>query len=219
VTTLRWRTMSPARLSVFLDFDGTITKADTGVHLLERLAPARWHDIEALYDSGDIGSRECIQLQWALIRSERPEIEAVAREVAIDEGFERLVKSLRSVGAEVTILSDGFGLRVEEVAEMVGVRAVTNRVDWRSGSVTFPNGDPSCECAGCGVCKRAPIREAKRRGRTTVLVGDGISDEKAASVADVVFAKGDLAEWCEREGLPFVRFTSLVDVHDHMSNW
>ena len=34
-----------ARASVFLDFDGTVTLADTGVHALERLASDRWREI------------------------------------------------------------------------------------------------------------------------------------------------------------------------------
>jgi 2-hydroxy-3-keto-5-methylthiopentenyl-1-phosphate phosphatase len=207
-----------AELSVFLDFDGTITKADTGVHLLERLAPSKWHDIEALYDSGVIGSRECITREWSLLVADRSVLEELAGEIPIDEGFDVLVRALCSVGAEVMIVSDGFGLRVEEIGEMAGVPVLTNRVDWESGSITFPNGDPSCECATCGVCKKAPIREAKQRGRTTVMVGDGVSDVKAAAEADVVFAKGYLAKWCAERGVPFVPFASLVDVHDRLAS-
>ena len=50
------------------------------------------------------------------------------------------------------------------------------------------------------------------RGRDTVLVGDGTSDRKAALLADVVFAKGSLAEWCAASGVPYVPFTTLDDV-------
>ncbi|HXY44834.1 MAG TPA: hypothetical protein VEH29_11650, partial [Acidimicrobiales bacterium] len=81
-----------------------------------------------------------------------------------------------------------------------------------SWTVTFPNEDPSCECALCGACKRAPMREASARGRTTVLVGDGASDVKAANVADVIFAKDDLAKWCTANGVPFSPFSRLTDV-------
>src|SRR5207253_11380993 len=45
--------------SVFHDFDGTATAADTGVHLLERLAPNEWRTLDAEYLAGRMGSREC----------------------------------------------------------------------------------------------------------------------------------------------------------------
>jgi 2-hydroxy-3-keto-5-methylthiopentenyl-1-phosphate phosphatase len=62
------------------------------------------------------------------------------------------------------------------------------------------------------VCKQAPIKEARYRHRTTVLVGDGISDRKAAMLAEVVFAKGSLASWCDLSGVAYEPFTTLADV-------
>ncbi|MGH9029734.1 MAG: HAD-IB family phosphatase [Acidimicrobiales bacterium] len=203
--------------SVFLDFDGTITLADTGVHLMERLAPPSWLEIEARYKSGAIGSRECLVEQWSMLPGDRTLIETVAGEVPVDEGFTGLVEFLRSAGAEVTIVSDGFGIRVGEIAREARIAALTNEVDWASGTILFPNGDPSCECAACGVCKRGPIREAKRRGQNTILVGDGASDMKAAAEADVVFAKDSLAEWCTAAGVAFRRFANLSEVSAQLS--
>jgi 2-hydroxy-3-keto-5-methylthiopentenyl-1-phosphate phosphatase len=45
-----------------------------------------------------------------------------------------------------------------------------------------------------------------------VLVGDGASDRKAALLADVVFAKGALADWCDLNGIATRRFANLDDV-------
>jgi 2-hydroxy-3-keto-5-methylthiopentenyl-1-phosphate phosphatase len=202
--------------SVFTDFDGTITKVDTGVHVMERLAPSGWRALESLYDSGEIGSRECITREWSMISADRSLIEAVSHEVTLDEGLISLAEFLRAEGAELTILSDGFGLRVEEVGKWAGVPVVSNRVDWTTRSIVFPFGDASCECALCGVCKKAPIRDAKRRGRITILVGDGESDMKAATEADVVFAKDRLALWCAAEGVRFLSFSSLGDVLEQL---
>ncbi len=53
---------------------------------------------------------------------------------------------------------------------------------------------------------------AINRHATTVLVGDGASDAKAAEIADFVFAKGTLADWCAREGIAHQRFTDLFDL-------
>lgn len=201
-----------SQLSVFLDFDGTLTTFDTGVHLLERLAPPAWRAISEAYRRGEIGSRECLVDEWALLPHDRARVCAVADEVPLDPGARPLVHALRRAGAEVTIVSDGFGIGVAEVARDLGVPALTNLVDWDSGALEFPHEERCCPCSTCGTCKQAPIKDARRRGRRTLIVGDGASDRKAALLADTVFAKGALAAWCARAGIAFERFDRLADV-------
>jgi 2,3-diketo-5-methylthio-1-phosphopentane phosphatase len=202
-----------ADTSVFLDFDGTITRRDTCVHLLERLAPADWRRFSDAYAAGTIGSRECIQEEWALVRDAGEDVlRAVAAEVSVDPSFLALVGGLRAAGADVTVVSDGFGFHAEAVCQNAGVPVITNAVEWSTGELTFPNLDRCCPCSTCGTCKQAPIKEAGRRGRTTVFVGDGISDRKAALLADVLFAKDDLADWCDEAGVDYRPFATLADV-------
>ena len=198
--------------SVFLDFDGTVTLADTGVHALERLASDEWREISAAYSRDEIGSRECLLDEWALLPNDEDRVRAVVDEVPIDPGARPLVEALHVAGAEVTIVSDGFGIGVDDVATELGVPALSNRVDWGTGRLEFPHEDRCCPCSTCGTCKQAPIKDARRRGRLTVLVGDGTSDRKAALLAAVVFAKGSLADWCDDAGVEHRRFDTLADV-------
>jgi 2-hydroxy-3-keto-5-methylthiopentenyl-1-phosphate phosphatase len=201
-----------ARTSVFVDFDGTISMRDVGMHVLDRLAAPEWWALHDAYDAGEIGSRECISGQWALVEASEEQARAVAREVALDTGFEPLVDGLRGAGAEVTVVSDGFGFYVEEVCDALGVRVLTNTVDFATGELLFPHEDRCCPCSTCGVCKQAPIKDARHRGQSTVLIGDGTSDRKAALLADVVFAKDELATWCSANAVRHVRFGCLDDV-------
>jgi HAD superfamily phosphoserine phosphatase-like hydrolase len=198
--------------AVFLDFDGTVTTHDSGVHLLERLASARWREIDRDYERGEIGSRECLLDEWALLPKDEATLRAVAREVPIDPDFPALVGDLRAAGAEVAVVSDGFGFYATEVGTAVGVPVLTNEVDWATGELRFPHEDRCCPCSSCGTCKQAPLKDARHRGRTTVLVGDGTSDRKAALLADVLFAKGSLARWCHANDVRFVEFETLAEV-------
>jgi HAD superfamily phosphoserine phosphatase-like hydrolase len=201
-----------AATSVFLDFDGTISTADVGVHLLERLAPAAWHDVEAEYQAGVIGSRVCLLDEWNLLPDDRELLRSVAAEVPLDPGADALVAGLLAAGAEVSIVSDGFGFYAEDACAHLGIPLLTNTVDWATGRLEFPHEDRCCACSSCGTCKQAPIKDARHRGRTTVLVGDGTSDRKAALLADVVFAKDGLAQWCRGNAVRFEPFVSLADV-------
>jgi 2,3-diketo-5-methylthio-1-phosphopentane phosphatase len=200
------------RTAVFVDFDGTITVTDSGVHLLERLGSSRWRDISDAYARGEIGSRECLLDEWELLPRDEAQLRAAAREVELDPGFAPLLEALRGAGAQVTVVSDGFGFHAEEVCTAIGVPVLTNRVDWATGELEFPHEDRCCPCSTCGICKQAPIKDAQHRGFTTVLVGDGTSDRKAALLADVVFAKGPLARWCARNGVAHISFQTLDDV-------
>ena len=199
--------------SVFLDFDGTVTTVDTGVHLLTRLADgAAWRPIAEAYARGEIGSREALVQEWALLPRDAALLQSVAGEPALDPGFEPLVATLREAGAEVVVVSDGFGFPARAVCAALGVSCVTNDVDWATFSLTFPNEDRCCPCTTCGTCKQAPIKDARARGRRTVLVGDGTSDRKAAALADVLFAKDGLAYWCDAAGVDYEWFDCLDDV-------
>ena len=205
--------MELASCSVFLDFDGTITVADTGVHLLQRLGADGWRAIDELYAAGAIGSRECLEREWALLPKDEAVLRTAVAEVELDPGLEPLLECLRAGGAEVVVVSDGFGFYAQEVCARMSLPLVTNVVDWARGRLEFPNLDRCCACSSCGTCKQAPIKEARRRGRTAVFVGDGVSDRKAALLADVLFAKGPLAEWCELAGVEHRPFDSLAEVH------
>ena len=199
--------------AVFLDFDGTISTADVGVHLLERLGAPEWHDVEAEYEAGEIGSRACLLDEWDLLPRNRELLRSVAAEVPFDPDTEPLVTGLRAAGAEVSVVSDGFGFYATERLAHLGIPVLTNAVDWDRGALEFPYEDRCCACSSCGTCKQAPIKDAKHRGLTTVLVGDGASDQKAALLADVLFAKDGLARWCDVAGVPYHPFTTLADVH------
>jgi 2-hydroxy-3-keto-5-methylthiopentenyl-1-phosphate phosphatase len=139
-------------------------------------------------------------------------LRAVSAEVPLDGHFETLVDALAEAGAEVTIVSDGFGFVAADVGAAVGVEVRTATVDWSTGRLGFPFGDSSCPCARCGTCKQAALRQAAARGRTTVFVGDGTSDRLAAPLADVLFATDALARWCDDNAVAYHPFLSLGEV-------
>jgi len=202
--------MDLANSSVFFDFDGTITLIDTGEYLLERLASPEWRRYDELFNREIIGSRECLIAQFTMLPRDEILLRKIALEVPVDPGFGDVVEFLREGGAEVTVLSDGFGLFVAE--RCPGVKVLTNEPDIASGTISFPNFRADCDCAQCGTCKRKPIEEARARDRLTIMIGDGTSDRHAARSADLVFAKGSLASWCSNNGIVFTEFQTIRDV-------
>jgi 2,3-diketo-5-methylthio-1-phosphopentane phosphatase len=205
-------------LHIFIDFDGTISVEDIGIRLLNRFAAGRYEEIDRAYERGEIGSRECLDAEWALLQNvDNETLIDAASEVGLDSGFSQLVALSHQMGASLTVVSDGFGIYVRSRIGFPDVAVVTNdRSNGRQG--LYPHANENCTCGRCGTCKKAPIEAARSQGKKTIFIGDGTSDRHGARIADIVFAKERLITWCEREGVPYRPFQSLADVVEELEN-
>jgi 2-hydroxy-3-keto-5-methylthiopentenyl-1-phosphate phosphatase len=202
------------RLHFAIDFDGTITWEDTTDVLLDRRADPAWLDVEKEWLAGRIGSRECLARQAALIRATPEELGATLMDVAIDPDFAPFVAAASRAGATMQVVSDGFDRCILPLLERAGLQlpVTCNRLSPIEGNrwaAEFPSFTPDCQSMS-GVCKC----QAARTKRMLVLIGDGRSDFCLASRADVVLAKGKLADHCAENNYPFQPITSFADVLD-----
>ncbi len=207
--------------SIVVDFDGTISIDDVSDGLFEAFAEPGWKEIDLEFERGDIGSKECIERQVALLRGSLEELEAFAVDrFPVDPTFAPFVAWARAAGIDVSVASDGVGLHVRPLLDSVGLGdlpVVTNRAvpggRWR---MEFPYGH--AECVFCGTCKMNATLEARARSGPVAFVGDGHSDRFGALYADVVFAKRYLAGYCRDEGVPFVEWETFDDVRAAVEN-
>ena len=82
-------------LHFFLDFDGTIATSDVVDMVLEKFADKKWRDIEKEWQSGKIGSRECLTRQIELLKAEPGQIaELIFRKAAESSHRSKLCNSL-----------------------------------------------------------------------------------------------------------------------------
>lgn len=200
------------RLHFAIDFDGTIALEDTTDMLLDRRAEPAWLAVEQQWLAGRIGSRECLAQQAALIRATPEELDAALSDVSVDPGFAPFVAAASRIGATMQIVSDGFDRCIMPVLRRAGIDlpVTSNRLRHAGGdrwAAEFPAYSPNCR-ATSGVCKC----EAAQTKQTLVLIGDGRSDFCLASRADVVLAKGKLADHCAEKNYQFTPINSFADV-------
>lgn len=206
---------------VFVDFDGTIVPCDATDVLFDRFASPAWRDVEADWQSGRIGSRECLARQAALMKATPAALDAAVDDLDIDVGFKTFLRTCREHGVTVSVISDGFDRVIARVLRRHGLSLpfTANRLEpvgdsgWRLG---FPHAREDCR-ALAGHCKCATAH-ADSRG-LEVVVGDGRSDFCVAGEADLVFAKSKLLELCRANGTPHEPFEDFFDVAEHLASW
>jgi len=211
------------KLAVFTDYDGTITREDTVDLILDEFGADDWRETSHRLDGAGASNIERMTAEFEGLAAGRDDVrELVRREVHIDEGFRSLADLCRRRGWPLVVLSQGVAESVETVFEKYDLEGIEWHANALSGGdgaprIVFPEKDDLPEelgCGGCGVCKSGHIRRAAAEGRTTVYIGDGITDRCPAGVADVVVARDYLRRYlCER-GAEFTPFERLDEVRE-----
>ncbi len=199
------------KLHLLVDFDGTIASIDTVDALLLAHAEPKWLDIEAAWVNGQIGSRDAMAAQVALLRAKPADLDAFVDTIELDPGFATFAQFCSTAKIPVTVVSDGLDRVVSSVLAKhdftFPVRA--NHLEqigpdrWR---LAFPHAADGCQSGNCKC--RTPTKPSEFR----VLIGDGRSDFCAASSVELCLAKSKLIRHCEEEGIAYVPFHDFHDV-------
>lgn len=208
-------------IKLFLDFDGTITTRDVGDGIFTRflgdnLVDDGWFEknIED-WKAGIISSHECLTSQCERTVVSEKELQAELDEYSLTPGFVRTVSYCRDTGIPVIILSDGLDYYIEYILKKHGMNDIpflSNHMYFKDGvlGVAFPHMDKGC--GRCGNCKRWHIDTLRKDGDYIIYAGDGYSDRYAIKSADVVFAKGDLAGYCNENNHDYVPFDDFYPI-------
>jgi 2,3-diketo-5-methylthio-1-phosphopentane phosphatase len=203
------------KLHIFSDFDGTITEKDTLIFLTTNLGGGAQliEAIGRLIRQGQLSLSEGIAAEMRSIRRPFAEAEALLRKkVRIDPGFVPFARWCEEKQIPLTVLSAGF----QQLIDLFIQREEFPHLEILANTLK-PNEEIGWQCVfrdstPDGHDKAAPLRAAKKRGEHVIFIGDGLSDRGAADVADEVFAKHSLAEYCRERGINFHPYQTFDEV-------
>jgi len=200
---------------VLCDFDGTVTVEDSLDTVFDHLAPPGWREIGRRARSRG-GTRTSIPVEVALCQAKREDFEQVVREkVSLRPGFREFLALCRERGWEFVILSEGFALHIETVLRregLSGLRYYSNDLVFHGDGISVSQPYANPDCGLCGNCKSGHLKRYRERGYGVIYIGDGITDFCPARQADLVLARGALADYCNREGIDHIPFDDFYDV-------
>lgn len=202
-------------MRIICDFDGTISRRDTTDLVLETLADPGWRALEDEWLAARLSAADCMRGQVALIGGAQGDLDAVLDAVELDPGFSAFADWCDARGLPVSIASDGVDYFIDRILRRHGLErldVVANRLAGEAGGWRLEQPWARAGCAaGSGVCKCAAAGPAQP-ARTLVYVGDGRSDFCVSARADILFAKGALADYAAARGQAFHPFETFHDV-------
>ena len=203
-------------MQVFCDFDGTISVVDTTDLVLSRLAASQWEALEADWLAGRIDAAACMRGQIALIGGSDADLDAVLDEVELDPGFPAFAAWCADHAIPLTIVSDGVDRFIRRLLARHGLEdlpIVSNRLAGTAGARRLgqPHKRQGC-AAGAGVCKCEAAAGRLKSPQMLVYIGDGRSDFCVSRRADVLFAKGALADYAAGRGEAHHAFETFHDI-------
>ena len=203
---------------LFFDFDNTITQGDVLDRVIEQFSVTdEWRRWEDAWSRGEVSTQQCLEQQIAGLGATQAELVDFVSDFPIDPNFETIVRWAASQQIQLIIVSDNFSCLVREILSA----NVFSELPLYANELTFSGNRPkahfpytSRDCARCANCK---VTHFKRfPGRSTIYVGDGLSDLCPALAADLVFAKDSLAEYLGSRGVGFQPFLSLGTVAEFL---
>ena len=216
--------MTRASWAVVCDFDGTATLDDTADALsIAYIGFERWKRANDRFHAGEISFERLLHEIFGPIAATPHEVRAFARAHArFRPGFERLVATCRERRVPFVLASGGLDIYIRPALELLPPALVedlevrANHAEHVPGGLrlSFPYRAAPHACGTCGSCKGAVVRELQAKGHAVIAVGDGNADRCMARVADVVFARGRLLEWCRGQGIacePFEALDAVVE--------
>jgi 2-hydroxy-3-keto-5-methylthiopentenyl-1-phosphate phosphatase len=208
-------------LLIACDFDGTITERDTLHLIVERFGErGLWDAIAPRLRAGELTVEQAMQLEFDSVRATADQVvRMVLDEAGLRPGFRELVDWAAARGHRLVVLSSGFRSVIDPLLAHWGLGDLDvegNDARFSARGCTLVWADRGERCTRCHrPCKRHDLR-ARAGAERVVYVGDGISDRCVAEVADLVFARADLARLLAVDGVPFVPFDDFVEVRERL---
>ena len=193
------------------DFDGTISLLDVTDTLLNRFGKPGWQDLEDAWERGEIGSRECMKGQVALLDMSEAELQQHLDTIEIDAHFAGFVAEAKAHGVKVQVVSDGIDYAIRHVLArhgMADLEVIANHLvqtGERSWRLDSPWASNHCTRAS-GNCKCERLAEQQAVHGRVLYIGDSTSDFCVSGKADFVLAKYKLIVYCESRGIAHARF-------------
>ncbi|RLF76489.1 MAG: hypothetical protein DRN42_00935 [Thermoplasmata archaeon] len=210
------------KLSLLMDFDGTATDKDVTEVIFRRFARGNWRKWDKMALTLKVPVHKALSEQFRMVEATPEEVlSALDEEVHLREGLIELVAYLKEVEIPWIIVSEGADFYIKYILGREGLHP-DMIFSYRS---RFVRGHIEVEplwmwegCDRCGTCKRRIVKAFRHLG-PVAYVGDSTTDFCVADTVDLLYARGYLKAFAEKQGIPHVPYLDLHQVRKHLKGF
>ena len=205
------------RRIVFCDFDGTITKKETFVAMLNRFAPDKMKEFSRKFAENSVTLREGVRgVLETIPSSEYENVVAFIKDMEIRDGFPEFLVFLKNEGVPFVVISGGLKdsvqTRLEVFSEYISgifASSIDTGGDYLRVVSDFEHDDELV----------AKVRVmALYQFEESVAIGDGVTDNKIAMNSSMVFARDRLATFMAKSNKSFIPWNDFHDIRNFLEN-
>lgn len=201
------------------DFDGTISKQDFYIVMMEKYFP-EGRELYKKWKAGDIKDIDFLATVFKSINQEEERIIEDTLSIPIDEYVPDFIKKVQAGGADFYILSAGTDYYIYHILEKYGVRGVkvfSNEGHYREKNVHMNIDKNQWHYSErYGINKSKVIQKLKQEYETVYFIGDSEPDSHPAQYADVTFAKNGLQDLLRERKVPFIPVDTFKEVEEYL---
>lgn len=200
---------------VFCDFDGTITKQETFVAMLNRFAPEKMKEFGKKLFQKKVTLREGVRgVVESIPSSHYKDMIAFIKHEKIREGFEELLLFLKQNDTPFIVISGGLKDSVEQRLESYmdlidGIYAPS--IDTSGKLLKIVSAFEEDE----ELLAKVRVMELFSYGQS-ISIGDGATDHKMALHSDLVFARDRLSAFLDKNDASYVPWKNFLDIKQYL---
>ncbi|HDL02678.1 MAG TPA: hypothetical protein ENH25_00950 [candidate division Zixibacteria bacterium] len=203
---------------IFSDFDGSFSEKDIGHRIFRYFSNGEILPLVEQWKRGEISSRECLRREAAMIHPTYDEIYEFLLDFRLADGAVEFYRTIKSLGIPFYIVSDGTDIYIDYILRKYDLGEIKyfcniGKIENRTLSLDFIYDNDGCQ--RCGCCKGARINDLVGSSRSEweiIFIGDGLSDICAVPHADIIYARGDLLEYCREHAINAKEYNDFNDI-------
>jgi 2,3-diketo-5-methylthio-1-phosphopentane phosphatase len=211
------------KIQIFTDFDGTITLKDIGDELFKDFGKFEPYHTQLV--KGKLKIDDYWNVVFKSLRTDlnKEIIAEYAMNFEIDNYFLEFYNFCKLNFIDLAIVSDGYYEYIHPVLEKHGldqIKLYCNRMIFQDNGNIMPQfvyASESCNCLSAS-CKRNIILTKSEPDSILIYIGDGASDFCPAQYSDIIFAKKNLAKYCNDNKLPHYPFKDFYTIYLTLTN-
>lgn len=212
--------MSEKKPIIFSDFDGTFTEKDVGYRMFSHFSNQQNRNLVEDWKNRLISSRDCLLKEAAMLNCSLDEIYAFLDSFKLAPGAKEFYKKVKNQELPFYIVSDGIDIYIDYILNKFGLGEIKysgNRGTVRDNRLRLEFIYDNYDCRRCGCCKGARIIDRvgkENKNWNVIFIGDGLSDICALPQSDIVFARGDLLNYCREKEINAIEYEDFFNIID-----